>query len=190
MNILNPVILTVPYQSFNFSMPQRVKAISKLSRETVFISAHLSHLEIRDLRQASTGMPMPDKDIYWSVSHKPKYVCGVVSEQRIGIDIEEIRPQQQSMYDYVASEKEWDCIDGNRSKRSFFRCWTAKEAVLKAVGTGIVDLLKCQVIEDSGDSAMLLHYHDRQWQVAHYYLNNHIAAITHNDHNEIVWQLL
>jgi 4'-phosphopantetheinyl transferase len=190
MNRLNPVILTVPYQFSDYPMPQRVKAISKLSRETVFISAHLSHLKIRSLRQSSTGMPLPDNEVHWTVSHKPGYVCGVVSQQRIGIDIEEIRPQQQSMYGYVASEKEWDCIDGNRSKRAFFRCWTAKEAVLKAVGTGIVDLLKCQVIEDSGDLTMLLYYQDRQWQVAHYYLNHHIAAITHDDHDEIVWRLL
>jgi len=190
MSLLNPVILTVPYQLSNFAMPRRVKAISQLSRETVFVSAHLSQLTIKVLTQTSTGMPEPDNDVYWSVSHKPKYVCGVVSNQKIGIDIEEIRPQQQSMFDYVATDIEWACIDGNRCKRSFFRCWTAKEAVLKAEGTGIVDLLKCQVIEDLGESAMLLHYHDRQWQVEHYYLNNHIAAIIHDEHDDVVWHIL
>jgi len=190
MSLLNPVILTVPYQLSNFSMPRRVKAISKLSRETVFISAHLSQLTIRTLNQTSSGMPEPDNNVYWSVSHKPKYVCGVVAQKIIGIDIEEIRPQQLSMYDYVASEDEWARIDGNRSKRSFFRCWTAKEAVLKAEGTGISDLLKCKVIKDSGDSEMRLHYHDRQWHVSHYYLNKHIAAIVYDEHDTIEWHLL
>jgi 4'-phosphopantetheinyl transferase len=190
MSVIHPVILTTPYQLFNYSMPLRVRAISKLSRETVYVSAHLSQLMIRDLRQNSIGMPEPDNGVYWSVSHKPKYVCGVVSEKRIGIDIEEMRPQQQSMYAYVASDQEWACIDSNRSKRTFFRCWTAKEAVLKAEGTGITDLLKCKVIDTLGDSAMLLHYHDRQWRVEHFYLNKHIAAIIHDDHDEIVWHLL
>jgi len=189
MNVLHPVIFTVPNQLNNFSMPQRVKATSKLSRETVFISAHLSQLRINILRQKSTGMPEPDNHVFWSVSHKPKYVCGVVSRKKIGIDIEEIRPQQKSMYAYVASEKEWACIDGNCSKLSFFRCWTAKEAVLKAEGTGISDLLKCQILKDQG-STMLLHYHDRQWRVEHYYLNKHIAAIIHDEHDDIVWHLL
>jgi len=190
MSVLYPVILTVPHQLSNVSMPQRVKAISQLSRETVFISAHLSQLTIKNLRQQKTGKPEPDHNVYWSVSHKPRFVCGVVSEQKIGIDIEEIRPQQLSMYDYVASEEEWACIEGYRSKRSFFRCWTAKEAVLKAEGTGIVDLLQCKIIEDLGESAMLLHYHDHQWRVEHYYLNNHIAAIIHDEHDKVVWQLL
>ena len=189
MNVLHPVILTVPYQLNNLSMPQRVKAISKLSRETVYISAHISQLTISNLRQSSTGMPEPDNNVFWSVSHKPKYVCGVVSRQSIGIDIEEIRPQQKSMYAYVASEKEWECIAGNCSKNAFFRCWTAKEAVLKAEGTGIIDLLKCRVIKDMG-STLLLHYHDRQWWVEHYNINKHIAAIIHEEHDDIVWHLI
>ncbi|MBF0449187.1 MAG: 4'-phosphopantetheinyl transferase superfamily protein [Candidatus Magnetomorum sp.] len=188
-NVLHPVILTVPNQFFSFSMPQRVKGISKLSRETVFISAHLSHLAIQQLKQTSIGMPEPDNGVYWSVSHKPKLVCGVVSTCKAGIDIEELRPQQQSMYAYVASDEEWECINGSRSKRSFFRCWTAKEAVLKAEGTGIPDLLKCHVIEDLGDTGMILDYHDRQWIIEHYYLNNHIAAIV-KDKMDIEWHLI
>jgi 4'-phosphopantetheinyl transferase len=190
MSLLNPVILTVPYQLTRFPMPQRVKAISKLSRETIFVSAHLSKLKIEKLRQTPTGIPVPDNNVYWSVSHKPKYVCGIASQKNIGIDIEEMRPQQHSMYAYVASEDEWACIDGNCSKKSFFRCWTAKEAVLKAEGTGIVDLLKCKVVEDLGDSEMRLYYHDRQWRVAHHYLNKHIAAIIYDEHDKIVWHLL
>jgi 4'-phosphopantetheinyl transferase len=188
-NTLHPVILNVPNQFSNFSIQQRVKGISKLSRETVFISAHLSQLSIKQLKQTSTGMPKPEKDVYWTVSHKPKYVCGVVSNKKIGIDIEEIRPQQQSMYAYVASEKEWHCIQGDRSKRSFFRCWTAKESVLKAEGTGIPDLLKCHVVADMDDEGMVLHYHDRLWLIEHYYLKNHIAAIVKDDMN-IQWHII
>jgi len=189
-NILHPVILTVPKQFSNFSIQQRVKGISKISRETVFVSAHLSQLTIKRLKQASTGMPEPDKGVYWSVSHKPKFVCGVVSNRKIGIDIEEINPQKQSMYAYVASDQEWECINnGSRSKRSFFRCWTAKEAVLKAEGTGIPDLLKCLVVADVDDSTMVLSYHDRLWLIEHYYLSNHIAAIVKNE-MDIKWHLI
>jgi len=188
-NKLHPVILTVPKQFSEFPIRERVKGISKLSRETLFISAHLSHLKIKTLTQSSTGMPIPDKGVYWSVSHKPEYVCGVVSRDKIGIDIEEIRPQQQSMYSYVASENEWDIIKGMRSKQSFFRCWTAKEAVLKTVGTGIVDLLKCYVIEDLGDNGMILDYHDRHWLVEHYFFGNYIAAIL-KDGVEILWHII
>ncbi|ETR72055.1 MAG: 4'-phosphopantetheinyl transferase [Candidatus Magnetoglobus multicellularis str. Araruama] len=190
LNILYPVILTVPAKIVDLTMPKRVKGISQLSRETVFISAYLNNLQIRHLKQAPTGMPEPDNDVYWSVSHKPKYVCGVASNRKIGIDIEEIRPQQKSMYAYVASDDEWRIIDDAPSKRAFFRCWTAKEAVLKAVGTGISDLLKCRVIEDLGEPGLLLDYHDRLWRIEHFYLNHHIAAIIHDDDIDIQWQVI
>jgi len=190
MKTLYPVILTVPPGFSELSMPQRVKGISKLSRETVHISAHLSHLKIREFKKSATGMPEPDNNVYWSVSHKPKLVCGVVSDKKIGIDIEELRPQQASMFSYVAADEEWECITGNRSKRSFIRCWSAKEAVLKAEGTGIVDLLKCRVIYDLGESGMVLDYHGREWQVSHHYLNNHVAAIVVDENQVIEWLLV
>lgn len=95
------------------------------------------------------GKPfLPDGPAF-SLSHCRAGVAVVIDERPIGIDIETIRPYNDSLARRVMNEQEMRMIDGRAE--AFTRLWTQKEAVLKLRGTGIVDDLK-QVLVDAPET--------------------------------------
>lgn len=85
-------------------------------------------------RLAGTGA------VSFNLSHSGVYAAAAVSRGReLGIDIEQIRPDA-AWRDIAArffspEERAW--LDSRVEPGAFFRLWTAKEAVLKAAGTGL-----------------------------------------------------
>lgn len=89
----------------------------------------------------ANDLPVP---LYFSLSHTKDWVaCAVASHREIGCDIEKIRPRsylpeltrkvftsaEQHYYDSLPDEKTALCF--------FYHAWTLKEALLKALGTGL-----------------------------------------------------
>ena len=122
---------------------------------------------------------------YWSVSHKPKYVAAVISNDRIGIDIEEIRPRSESLFDYVAGGGEWE-LGQEKSWGTLFRYWTAKEAVLKAVGVGISGFKTCRIVSVPDANHIILNYQDRLFETEQLRYQDHIVSVL-QDSNKIEW---
>jgi 4'-phosphopantetheinyl transferase len=132
-------------------------------------------------------VPLPFDGTYWSISHKPRFVAAVISENPVGIDLEEILPRSESLFAAAAEEAEW-ILGGGRNWETFFRYWTAKEAVLKACGTGLRDLKQVRINAVLDTHRLLVEYADRLWAVQQYRFHNHIASITHD--GTLVWRLL
>lgn len=74
------------------------------------------------------------KDKFFNISHSKGYVAFVMDDVPIGIDIEKIRDVDPALIDFVSSEEEQKYI---RSAENFYEIWTNKEALVKAIGTGI-----------------------------------------------------
>ena len=182
-----PLILAVPDEVADFKPRDRVKFLSKHARLALKRSAQKSGLPLEELKQDENGAPLPSNNVYWSITHKTRYVGGVVAPSPIGIDIERIRECSPGLFAKTAGETEWALAEmGNPSLITFFRYWTAKEALVKASGTGLKDLLKCQVTRIIDDRHLELNYSGRRWRIEHFFFDQHIASIT-QDSYRIEW---
>jgi 4'-phosphopantetheinyl transferase len=126
------------------------------------------------------GVPLPVKGVHWSLTHKCDAVGAIAAPLPVGIDLEILRPVNPALFAKVADDKEWGLI-GKRRLNHFFRLWTAKEAILKAVGRGISGLSHCKVVRVDDPTHMQLVYHGTQWTVEHFWFEGHVAALTAYD---------
>lgn len=85
------------------------------------------------------GKPYAGVNFYFNISHSGDKVICAVCNKEIGCDIEKIRDINESLIARCFTEKEQSIID---DEIKFFRLWTAKESLLKAMGIGITEKLK------------------------------------------------
>jgi len=82
-------------------------------------------------------------DLRFNVSHTEGLaVLALVRDREIGVDAEKIRPQPdaQKLAKRFFSPREQSFLEklsGDELQRAFFRCWTHKEAYIKAKGEGL-----------------------------------------------------
>jgi 4'-phosphopantetheinyl transferase len=187
LNKIYPVLLAVPDHAKNMKGREKVIFLSEHARKALKISAEYNGIEILSLPKDDHGMPLPFHGRFWSVTHKPLYVGGIIAPAKTGIDIEEIKPCSEGLFGKTASDSEWNLSADPRSYELFFRFWTAKEAVLKATGIGISGLLKCKIIEIPDALHLILHYQNRLWIVEHCFFDGHIATTVMQDGSDIHW---
>jgi 4'-phosphopantetheinyl transferase len=93
----------------------------------------------------------PYQHLHFNISHSNHVgVFGFVRHRRIGVDVEhcEWKPIYDGLVDRFFSHRERDLfksIPPEERKECFFRAWTRKEAILKAVGLGVQSLDSCDV---------------------------------------------
>ena len=180
---LHPVILPVPAEVQTFKPKDRVIFLSRHARVALVKSAERSAVRPGQFLKDESGMPLPFNGTYWSITHKTHYVGGVVAPKPIGIDIERIRDISGGLFQKTATEQEWALAGTDKeSLLIFFRFWTSKEAVLKATGIGIRDLLKCEVRQILDDRHLIIEYQGKTWLIEHLFFDRHIASIVQNDY--------
>jgi len=184
---LFPVVMPVIEAGYKPSGKEKVDRLSRSAREALRLSAQKSQLKLGELLKDEKGIPCPVAGIYWSLSHKPKYVAAVVSKDKIGIDIEEMKPRPESLFARVASDKEWELQE--RSWDTLFRYWTAKEASLKVIGIGIGGLKTCRITSVPDENHITLDYKGQSFLVEQLRYKNHIVSVLKDD-NKIEWVVL
>ncbi len=96
-------------------------------------------------------------NLSFNVSHSGDHALIAISEVRcVGIDIERIDPalDWQELMGLVCTEDERQALTVEPiwlQRQSFFRCWTAKEAVLKTLSLGIAEGLRALTVGPAGD---------------------------------------
>lgn len=191
MKTIYPVILSVPQNKRHLIGRKKVKYLSGYARDALQLSAKKSHVILSVITKDENGVPQPFNDSYWSLTHKSEYVGGVVAPAMIGIDLEKIKPCSKALFKKIADEKEWNLTRSRQidSQKLFFRYWTSKEAVLKALGTGFKDLSICKIAQVVDDDNLVVNYKGNKWLVEHFFFGNYIASVVKNTFN-IKWTLL
>lgn len=80
------------------------------------------------------GKPYFEHGPFFSISHSGRYAVLAVSDNEIGIDVEDRENPNFAVAKRCFTKEEQDFA--KQSTRDFLRIWTAKEAVLKLLGTG------------------------------------------------------
>jgi 4'-phosphopantetheinyl transferase len=176
--IIHPVILPVPADARDLPPPRKVRFLSRHAREALRRSAERMQVELGPLEKDPRGAPLPSRGYFWSVTHKPEYVGGVLAPAPVGLDLEKIRPCSEALFRKAASEEEWALADGSDPEQLFFRYWTAKEAVLKTGGEGIKDLSRCRIRKVLDDARLLVDYGGITWPVEQIFFDGHIVSAT------------
>jgi 4'-phosphopantetheinyl transferase len=184
---LFPVVMPVIEAAHKPSGKDKVDHLSLIAREALRLSARRSGVKLQELPKDEDGVPCPVGGIYWSLSHKPKYVAAVISKGKVGIDIEEMKPRAESLFARVASDEEWRLK--NKSWDTLYRYWTAKEAVLKLIGIGIGGLRTCRVTSVPDENHITLDYRRQSFLVEQLRHKNHIVSVLKDD-NQIEWIVL
>jgi 4'-phosphopantetheinyl transferase len=114
---------------------------------------------------------------HWSLTHKPHFAAGVLAPAAVGLDLEALRPCTPALFRRIAAESEWALIGGDDPRIMFFRCWTAKEAVLKAVGEGMRDWSHCRIRQVADDTRLVVDYRGAAWPVEQFFFRGHVASL-------------
>ena len=164
LHTVNPVITELRDLPEKVSGKEKNRLLSLHARAALAHSAELSEVKGFIPRKNRKGVPAPCKGIYWSVSHTDRIVAGVVAPYPVGIDVEQIKPVPPGLEKEIATEEEWQ-LGSQYSEILFYRYWTAKEAVLKAVGHGLVGLDSCRVSRVDSEGELQLDYNSERWMV-------------------------
>ncbi len=176
-SVIHPVLLAVPEAVRRLPPPQRAQELSALARRALARSGERLGVPLGPLCKDERGAPMPLSGHFWSLSHKPLFAGAVLAPAPIGLDIEAIRPASPGLRRRTATEREWALLTDGDPEVTFFRYWTAKEAVLKAGGEGFKEWSRCRIRRIVDATRLEVDYRDTLWPVAHFFFHGHIAAI-------------
>jgi len=185
---LFPFLTKVPSSALSDIPRERSAVLSRLARKALQMSADRSGLVLRRLEKGDNFAPVPENGVYWSLTHKSGWVGAVAAQQPVGIDLERIKPVRRRLFAKVAPQEDWDLLRG-ADENTFFRLWTAKEAVVKAEGVGWAGFSRCRVAAPETGGRLELVYQKRRYPIAFKCFDGHIAAITSRP-ERVQWQIV
>jgi 4'-phosphopantetheinyl transferase len=177
-------------------LPSRAEKVARFAGEAdkkrciaggLLLARHLGVTKDSDLSYTAMGKPelsaakQGASPRYFSLSHSGDYVGLLVSSRLCGLDIEKLRPFSKGDYPegvarkcFTEAELAWLYAkrSGNARRRAFFKLWTAKEAILKALGLGLTVDLKTLEIPPHGPAQALNH----TWRLKWRHRQNHLIC--------------
>lgn len=122
-----------------------------------------TQFDLSSLKKTSYHRPYIDNsEIDFNISHSQSYVVSAFAKNNaIGIDIEEINKEINiDAFKDVFRESEFKEIhNASNPIEYFYKLWTIKEAVLKAIGRGFIDNPKEVIISEESASYKGKVYH-------------------------------
>ncbi len=135
-----------------------------------FLLEYLKNNWIYDwiLEKDNNGKPKPIHGnnwniYYWSISHSKNYVGFSVSNSTTWIDIAEYEERDISLFhQHYNSEYEllWE-----KSWKTFYMLWTAKESIIKAYWTSLDDIKMIHLKQKIGNDEYLFEFTNKKYKL-------------------------
>ncbi|HLT33962.1 MAG TPA: 4'-phosphopantetheinyl transferase superfamily protein [Aquaticitalea sp.] len=113
-----------------------------------YLMAKETGLEVSQIHFEKNSSHKPyfplDRSIFFNIAHAGNYAIIAISKYELGVDVEFMDPNFDfnEIISTVFNDKEIAFIANSKDKRYwFYKFWTRKEAIVKAVGKGIDDEL-------------------------------------------------
>ncbi|MDI9470239.1 MAG: 4'-phosphopantetheinyl transferase superfamily protein [Bacillota bacterium] len=91
---------------------------------------------VSSMTVSSFGKPILPNGPCFNLSHSGNMVVLLADEQPVGVDVELITPYSQTVAKKVFTAVEQSWLSRQATDEAFFRLWTGKEAIMKALGLG------------------------------------------------------
>jgi 4'-phosphopantetheinyl transferase len=119
------------------------------------------------LRTSASGKPFLEPgsrssaDVQFNLSHSFELAVFAFARRPVGVDVEKLRPIGNTIQiaEHFLSQSEIEAlkqVPESRRTEAFFRCWTLKEAYLKAKGVGLSMALSSFSVCTAGDCSVLV----------------------------------
>lgn len=114
------------------------------------------------LKYTPYGKPYVDDRTHFNLSHSGRYVVCAFSREDVGIDIEKIKPVEIHCLEHLFSEREkCEIKQSPNPLKEFFRLWTIKESISKAIGKGLA--LPVEYLEVSDNN--IVNFFNTSWYI-------------------------
>ncbi len=135
-------------QRFHFADHRRRYQIGHGALRTILGGYMAIDAAAVEFRQGPRGKPyvagpgVTDNGPYFNLSHSGKLALIGISATELGLDVEKVRHLESlteiARKHFSPSEFEaLDALTGDARELAFYRCWTRKEAYIKAIGEGL-----------------------------------------------------
>ena len=154
-----------------------------LLRHLLSKSININPLQI-EIHSIENHKPyITSRELDFNISHSDHYGCVVIAdhtELKTGIDIEKIKnlDDMMNLIQTYMSKQEQEYINSGKTRdeqlKRFYVIWTRKEALLKMIGTGLVDNL-CDVSVILGENVVsIVPYEDIVIKTDHVFIYTYI----------------
>lgn len=124
--------------------------LGKLLLREALLRLGCESLSLDDLCYNQFGKPYLSTNFDFSISHSGFYVfCALGKNVKLGVDIEEIKPINFAEMTETMTTSEWQRIrQASHPLKEYYKYWTIKEALIKAVGNGFFTPFNSILAED------------------------------------------
>ena len=182
MNIIRLLIADIQlgYSNRHFllktlSEEQKEKALqfkNEKDQTRSLISSYLiNSLSSEKLLKKELGKPYFENGPYFNVSHSGKYIVMAISENEVGVDIEENVEKDMSSLIRIFNEAEAKMI---KEHADFYYLWCAKESLIKCFGGSVGQIKEVPSLPLNG----LKTFKGKDYQSQTLLFDKHIISIT------------
>lgn len=98
------------------------------------------------------------KELYFNISHSGNWVICAISNDSVGVDVEQINPKNLDIAKRFYAKDEYEqLLKSEKKDELFIWYWTLKESYVKAVGKGMtIDFSSISFSEENGEIQLLV----------------------------------